>query len=166
MACPCHIFSRTRSDVSATLHRVHRASAVMQGECTPPAEPIRDLRGRLMCPLSMGCEQAVCAARSPTLESKLAGVRMQFPTGHILLNRQCGQGWLLPLSLCRALSSSDCASSSWVLMGKLLLVQISRGKYSRLLFLDVGLRLLRWTPAIDRQPRPQSYSSHGRLFWL
>lgn len=51
-------------------------------------------------------------------------------------------------------------------MGKLLLVQISRGKYSSLLFLEVGLRR---APLIDQTASHSNSSidsSHGRLFWL
>lgn len=75
MARPCRIFSRTRSDVYATLiecieciapsavmhaGRVH-TSAVHR---TPPASAYQRC---LICPLSMGCDHTVCAARSPTL---------------------------------------------------------------------------------------------------
>lgn len=42
-------------------------------------------------------------------------------------------------------------------------MQIFRGKYSRLLFLEVGLRR---APLVDRRPHTGTHSSHGRLFWL
>lgn len=74
---------------------------------------------------------------------------------------------MLPLSLCQAAragqSSSDCASFSRVLKGKLLLVQVSRGKGSRLFLSEVELR--RAHPSPDGLTL-QIISSHGRLFWL
>lgn len=151
-------------------HRVHRAlgchacraSAHLRGvPRTPPASAYQRC---LICPLSMGCDHMYCVCGPVThFGLKLAGV-----ISHIaVLSSPIANAGRVGCCRCRsarsAQCSSDCASFSRVLMGKLLLVQVSRGKDARLFLLEVELR--RAPPSPDGLTL-KIISSHGRLFWL
>lgn len=140
-----------------------RASAHLRGvHRTPPASAYQRC---LICPLSMGCDHMYCVCGPVThFGLKLAGVISHTPSYPLPSTMRAGLvAAVVALPGLLAQCSSDCASFSRVLMGKLLLVQVSRGKGSRLFLSEVELR--RAPPSPDGLTL-QIISSHGRLFWL
>lgn len=138
IGCLCDSYRVHRVSASRLGCHACRASAHLRG--LPRTPPAAAYQRRLICPLAMGCDHSVCAARSPTLDRNWLEYRHNFPHVPSSSSGNAGRVGCCRCRSARALGSSDCASFSWVLMGKLLLVQVSRGKYSRLLLSEVGLR--------------------------
>lgn len=103
IGCVCDSLS-SASRIGCHARRVHTASTAYQR--------------RLICSFSMACDQTVCAVRSPTLDRIGWSDGAQFPTRHVLLVFNAGRVGCCRYRSARAVSSSGCASFSWVLMGK------------------------------------------------
>lgn len=85
LASPCRHLSveQDRTSHAPLIECIASRLSCMQGECTPPRcaqdTAATAYQRRLICPLSMGFDHAVCAARSPSLNRNWLEYGRNFP---------------------------------------------------------------------------------------